>query len=249
MIIIKSQNEISRMRQANAIVAKVLKRMIEMAKPGAALIDLDKEAEAIARENGSRPAFLGYRGFPASICSSLNEVIVHGIPNGRKLQDGDILSVDFGVEFEGFFGDSAVTIPIGTISKEAEHLMRVTEECLYRAIDVMGPGARLSDIGHAVQSHAEAHGFSVIRDFVGHGIGRNLHEDPQVPNYGRPGRGKRLKPGMVLAIEPMIAQGTWEVEILSDGWTAVTKDRKLAAHYEHSIAITRDGVEILSARD
>jgi methionyl aminopeptidase len=249
MIIIKSANEIALMRQANAIVAEVLMRMEQLARPGVALSELDAEAEAIARKRGSRPAFLGYRGFPSSICASVNEVIVHGIPNGRRLQDGDILSVDFGVEYKGYFGDSALTIAVGEVPDEARQLMRVTEECLYRAIDVVKPGARLSDIGHAVQSHAESFGYGVIRDFVGHGIGRNLHEDPQIPNVGEPGRGRRLKSGMVIAIEPMIALGTYEVEILSDGWTAVTKDRRLSAHYEHSVAVTDDGVEILSVRN
>jgi len=192
------------------------------------------------------PAFKGYRGYPASLCTSINEEIVHGIPSSRVLRSGDIISLDFGVIYNGFYGDAAVTFPVGEISSRAEKLIATAQESLAKGVAKLKEGNRLSDISYAIQSHVESQGFSVIRSFVGHGIGFSLHEEPQIPNFGTPGRGPKLKPGMVLAIEPMIAIGNWEVEILADNWTAVTKDRSLSAHYEHTVALTRSGVEILS---
>jgi len=192
------------------------------------------------------PAFKGYRGYPASLCTSINEEIVHGIPSSRVLRSGDIISLDFGVVYNGFYGDAAVTFPVGEISSRAEKLIATAQESLAKGVAKLKEGNRLSDISYAIQSHVESQGFSVIRSFVGHGIGFSLHEEPQIPNFGTPGRGPKLKPGMVLAIEPMIAIGNWEVEILADNWTAVTKDRSLSAHYEHTVALTRSGVEILS---
>jgi len=192
------------------------------------------------------PAFKGYRGFPASICVSVNEQIVHGIPGKRRLKEGDIVSLDLGVKLDGFFGDAAITVPVGKIDPESQKLLRVTKEALYKGIEQAQLGRRLSDISHAIQSWVEKHGFSVVRDFVGHGIGKNLHEEPQIPNFGRPNFGPRLKEGMVLALEPMVNTGSHEVKILDDGWTAVTADGSRSAHFEHSIAVTKDGPLILS---
>ncbi len=247
MVILKSQREIEILRRANAIVAEVHERIKEIIAPGVSTADIDAKAEEVVRKRGAKAAFKGYRGFPASICVSVNEEVVHGIPSPRRiLEEGDIVGLDFGVLLDGYYGDAAVTVGVGKISAEAERLMRSTEEALYRAIDKARVGNRLSDISHAVQSHVEKDGFSVVRDFVGHGIGRSLHEDPQLPNYGPPGKGIRLKPGMVLAIEPMINAGGSEVVVKSDGWTAVTKDGSLSAHFEHSVAITENGPYILS---
>jgi methionyl aminopeptidase len=246
MIYIKSPQEIEIMRKANAIVAEVLKRLTQLAGPGTTTLELDRVSEEICRTRGAKPAFKGYRGYPFSLCASVNEQVVHGFPNKNALKEGDILSMDFGVLYEGFYGDSAVTVPIGSVAENAERLMDATRESLYEGIQMAVEGNRLSDISHAVQVCVEQQGFSVVRNFVGHGIGRELHEDPQVPNFGTPGKGVRLREGMVLAIEPMVNEGTYEVDILDDGWTAVTRDRKLSAHFEHSIAVTKNGPDILS---
>jgi methionyl aminopeptidase len=246
MIIYKTPQEIAVMRESNQIVAKVLSELKAMARPGVCTRDLDAHAEARARELGAVPAFKGYRGYPASLCTSVNEEIIHGIPSGRILREGDIVGLDFGVLFEGFYGDAAVTVAVGTIDPRAQRLIAVAEEAFYKGIEQMKKGNRISDISHAIQQHVESNGFSVIRSFVGHGIGHSPHEEPQVPNFGPPGRGPKIKEGLTLAIEPMIAAGDWEEEILEDGWTAVTKDRSLSAHYEHTVAMTARGVEILS---
>jgi methionyl aminopeptidase len=246
MIVLKSQEEIAIMRDANQIVAEVHEELKQRAAPGVTTRELDDLAERIAIKRKAKCAFKGYRGYPNCLCTSLNEVIVHGIPSDRALIEGDILSLDFGVIYKGFCGDAAVTIPIGQTSEKAENLMHTTEECLEKAIDLMYEGNRLADISAVIQQHAEKNGYSVVRDFVGHGIGRSLHEDPQVPNYGKPGTGIRLKRGMVLAVEPMVNEGDWGIRILKDGWTAVTKDGSLSAHFEHSVAITDNGPCVLS---
>jgi methionyl aminopeptidase len=212
--------------------------------------ELDELAEARIRRAGATPAFKGYHGYPATICASINEEVIHGIPSGRRvLNEGDVISIDVGASLDGYFGDSAVTLAVGKVSEEAATLLRVTEESLFKAIDRVRPGGRISDIGHAVQAHVEAYGFSVVREFVGHGIGQRMHEEPQVPNYGEPGRGPRLTEGMVLAIEPMVNAGKPAVKVLGDGWTAVTRDRSLSAHFEHTVAVTANGPWILTARE
>ena len=247
MIFLKSPWEIEKMRRSNAIVAEVLARLREAIKPGITTLELDRLAEHLCRRKGAKPAFKGYRGYPFSLCVSVNEEVVHGFPSKKRvLKEGDIVSLDFGVLYDGYYGDAAITVPVGEISERAKRLLRVTEEALYKGIEQAVIGKRLGDISSAIQRYVEAHGYSVVRQFVGHGIGRALHEDPQVPNFGKPGRGIKLKEGMVLAIEPMVNEGTYEVEILADGWTAVTKDRKLSAHFEHTVAITKNGPEILS---
>jgi methionyl aminopeptidase len=245
-IILKSPQEIEKMRRSNQIVAEILAEMKNSARPGVTTRELDELAEALLAKLKAHSAFKGYNGYPAALCTSVNEEVVHGIPSNRVLKEGDILSLDFGAIYDGFYGDAAITLPIGSISTEAEQLLRVTEEALYLAIDKARPENRLMDISAAIQRHVESHGFSVVRDFVGHGIGKHLHEKPQVPNFGIPGRGVRLKPGMTLAIEPMINAGGCEVMIREDGWTAVTKDRSLSAHFEHSVAVTENGPAILS---
>jgi len=245
-IILKSPQEIEKMRRSNQIVAEILAEMKTSARPGVTTRELDELAEALLAKLKAHSAFKGYNGYPAALCTSVNEEVVHGIPSNRVLKEGDILSLDFGAIYDGFYGDAAITLPIGSISTEAEQLLRVTEEALYLAIDQARPENRLMDISAAIQRHVESHGFSVVRDFVGHGIGKHLHEKPQVPNFGIPGRGVRLKPGMTLAIEPMINAGGCEVIIREDGWTAVTKDRSLSAHFEHSVAVTENGPAILS---
>jgi len=246
MIIYKTSQEIAIMKKSNQIVARVLHELKAMARPGMRTRELDAYAEARARELGAVPAFKGYRGYPSSLCTSLNEEIIHGIPSERILKDGDIIGLDFGVLFEGFYGDAAVTVPVGAIGPEALRLIAVSEAAFFRGIEQMRKGNRVSDISHAIQEYVESEGFSVIRSFVGHGIGHSPHEEPQVPNFGPPGRGPKVKEGLTLAIEPMIAAGDWEEEILEDGWTAVTKDRSLSAHFEHTVAMTPRGVEILS---
>ncbi len=246
MIIIKTAEEIEKMRVANQIVVAALLKLKEMVKPGITTAELDRVAEESIRGAGARPSFKGYKGYPASLCASINEVVVHGIPGNRKLQEGDVIGLDLGAEYQGYYGDAAITLPVGKISPEAARLLRVTREALYKGIAQMKEGNRLSDISHAVQTHAEAAGFSVVTDFVGHGIGTAPHEDPQVPNYGPAGQGPILKRGMVLAIEPMINAGKHPVQVLDDDWTVVTRDRKLSAHFEHSIAITEAGPDILS---
>ena len=249
MVVLKSPKEIEKIRESNQIVAKILSVLQSEVKPGIDTLYLDNLAEELARENNATPAFKGYRGFPYSLCASVNEAVVHGFPSKRKLKEGDILSMDFGVLFGGYFGDSALTVGVGKVSESASRLMNVTEQALYKGIDQAVANGRLSDISHAVQKHVENAGFSVVRIFVGHGIGSNLHEDPQIPNFGKPGMGIHLKPGMTLAVEPMVNQKSYDVEILEDGWTAVTKDSGLSAHFEHTIAITNNGPAILSARD
>jgi methionyl aminopeptidase len=246
MIILKSKAELEVMREAGRIVALTHQELAKAIKPGVTTKQLDELAETFIRSKGAIPSFKGYGGFPGSICTSVNEELVHGIPGKRTLQEGDIISIDIGAQFQGYHGDSAWTYPVGTISEEDQRLLRVTEESLYKGLEKALPGGRLSDISHAIQVHAEAAGFTLVREYVGHGIGQNLHEDPQVPNYGPPGRGPRLKPGMVLAIEPMVNAGERYVRTLEDNWTVVTVDRKKCAHFEHTIAITEDGYEILT---
>ncbi len=246
MIICKSPREIESLKKSNQIVALILEEIRRYIKPGITTIEIDRLAEKLIKKYHCAPAFKGYRGFPASICVSVNEQIVHGIPGKRRLKEGDIVSLDLGVKLDGFFGDAAITVPVGKIDPESQKLLRVTKEALYKGIERAQLGRRLSDISHAIQSWVEKHGFSVVRDFVGHGIGKNLHEEPQIPNFGRPNFGPRLKEGMVLALEPMVNIGSYEVKILDDGWTAVTADGSRSAHFEHSIAVTKDGPLILS---
>jgi methionyl aminopeptidase len=246
VIVCRSQSEIEKLRRVNQLVARILAELRQMVAPGVTTHDIDALAERRVREAGAQPAFKGYHGYPATVCASVNEQVVHGIPSSRALVEGDIVSIDMGAKLDGFFGDCAVTVPVGEVSKEALSLLRVTEEALFRGIEAVKPGARVSDIGAAVQKHVEAHGYSVVREFVGHGIGTSLHEDPQVANYGPGGSGPRLSEGMVLAIEPMVNAGEAAVKVLSDGWTAVTVDRSLSAHFEHSVVVTRGGTEILT---
>ncbi|TEU06132.1 MAG: type I methionyl aminopeptidase [Candidatus Aminicenantes bacterium] len=248
-MIIYCEEEISTIRKSNQIVAKILAELGRMIIPGVQTKELDEYAELRVKEMNAIPAFKGYRGYPASLCTSINEEIVHGIPSSRRLRDGDIISLDFGVLYEGYYGDAAVTYAVGEITPKAKKLIKAAEESFYKGMEQMKPGKRISDISFAIQSHVESQGFSVIRAFVGHGIGLSLHEEPQVPNFGPPGRGPKLKSGMVLAIEPMIAMGDWDVEILDDNWTAITRDKSLSAHYEHTVAITQKGPEILSLSD
>jgi methionyl aminopeptidase len=249
MIILKSPDEIAKMRRAGGIVAGTIDRVLEAVRPGVATAELDRVAEDHIGRANATPSFKGYRGFPASICASINHEVVHGIPGNRYLKAADILSLDFGAIWEGYHADSAVTVFVGEPpSAEAEKLVRVTEEALEAGITEIRPGKRLSDIGHAVQQVVEGAGFAVVREYVGHGIGRSLHEDPQIPNYGAPGRGLELKPGLVVAIEPMVNMGDWRTRVLNDGWTVVTADGSLSAHFEHTIAVTNDGHEILTAR-
>ena len=246
MVILKSPEEIAKTKASNVIVADILSELREMVRPGITTIELDRHSEKLALKNGAKPAFKGYRGYPFSLCTSINNEVVHGMPSNRVLKSGDIISLDFGIFHEGYYGDSAITIPVSEVSDVAARLIGTTEEALYNGIKETRAGNRLGDISAAVQEHVEAAGFSVVRDFVGHGIGKSLHEDPQIPNFGMRGKGIELKPGMVLAIEPMVNEGTYRVEVLDDGWTAVTADGKLSAHFEHSVAITEDGPIILS---
>ncbi len=246
MIILKSRPEIEKMRKSNAIVAAILEELGKKIRPGVKTIELDRLSEELALKKGARPAFKGYRGYPYSLCTSVNSEVVHGMPSERELKEGDIVSLDFGILNDGYYGDAAVTVPVGEITPGARKLLKITEEALYRGIAEVKAGNRIGDISSAIQNHVEAAGYSVVRDLVGHGIGKSLHEDPQVPNYGSGGRGIELKPGMVFAIEPMVNEGTYRVEILRDGWTVVTADGKLSAHFEHSVAITENGPVILS---
>ncbi len=246
MVIKKSDNEIEIMKNAGKIVAEAHEILRENIKPGITTLELDRMAEKHIKKNDAKPSFKGYRGFPASICASINEQVVHGIPGIKRLEEGDIISIDIGAEYKGYHGDAAKTYPVGKIDEKLERLIQVTEMSLYKGIEKAVIGNRLSDISNAVQTYVEDKGFSVVRSFVGHGIGSEMHEEPQVPNFGPPGRGLRLKKGIALAIEPMVNLGTWEVETLEDEWTVVTKDRKPSAHYEHSIAITDDGPIILT---
>lgn len=246
MVILKQPDEIDKARASSRIVAEVLSVLRERIKPGVTTRELDKIAESFTEKRGAKPAFKGYRGYPYSLCASVNEEVVHGMPSGRVLKEGDIVGLDFGVYYQGFYGDAAVTLPVGRVSEEAARLMRVTEQSLYAAIEQASSGNRLGDISAAVQETAESAGYSVVRDFVGHGIGRNMHEDPQIPNFGKKGRGIELQTGMILAIEPMVNAGRYRVKILPDGWTVITEDGSLSAHFEHSVAITDNGPEILS---
>ena len=247
MIICKSAGELEKMHRAGLIVWEVLTALRDMVEPGISTMELEKFATAKTAQHKARAAFKGYRGYPAVLCTSVNQEVVHGIPSEkRKLNEGDVVSVDYGVELDGYFGDAALTIPVGKISPEREELLRVTRESLDKAIEQMRPGNRLGDVSHAVQAWAEKHGFSVVREFVGHGIGTKMHEDLQMPNYGPPGKGPRLQEGMTIAIEPMINAGGPGVKVLGDQWTAVTTDGKPSAHFEHTVAVTSNGPWILT---
>ncbi len=247
MIILKSAQEIALIAKASRVVALTIAFLRERVKPGVTTADLDRLAEDFILREGARPAFKGYRGYPATLCTSVNEEVVHGIPSPKKrLKEGDIIGIDVGAIVEGYYGDAAVTLPVGRVSDEAIRLIEVTEAALAAGLAQVKVGNRLSDISHAVQMKAEGEGYSVVTDFVGHGIGRNLHEDPQVPNFGKPGEGPRLKEGLVLAIEPMVNVGNHEVEVLSDRWTVVTRDKSLSAHFEHTVALTSDGPKVLT---
>jgi methionyl aminopeptidase len=251
VIILKSPEEVERMRRAGRVVARTIERLLEEVRPGITTSHLDRVAEATIRELGATPSFKGYRGFPASICTSLNDEVVHGIPGRRLLREGDLLKLDVGAIWDGYHADSAVSVFVGgrAPSDVAEKLLRVTEESLEAGIAALRPGARLSDVGHAVQQVVEGAGFSCVREYTGHGIGRSLHEDPQVPNYGPPGRGPVVRPGLVVAIEPMVNVGGWRTRVLADRWTVVTADGSLSAHFEHTVAVTEEGPEVLTARD
>ena len=249
MVILKSSWEIDLIRKSGRIVAEALARLTKLVEPGITTLDLDRLAEEYILKRGAKPAFKGYRGYPYSLCASVNEQVVHALPSERKLKEGDIVSLDLGSIVDGYYGDAAVTVPVGQVSDEANRLIDVTQESLRRAIDAVHPGGRLSDISHAVQAAVEAEGFSVVRLFVGHGIGRSLHEEPQIPNFGPPGHGPVLKTGMVLAIEPMVNAGSPDVMILEDRWTAVTCDGFLSAHFEHTVALTENGTEVLTSLD
>ena len=246
MIVLKSDDEIKRMAESCRIVAEALEGMKDNIAPGIATKDLDEFAESFILSKGARPAFKGYRGYPATVCTSINEQVVHGIPSSTKLKSGDIISLDIGVCYKGFYGDAALTLPVGSVENQAGELLSVTKKALETGLEKSVAGNRLSDVSFAIQEYVESEGFSVVRNFVGHGIGRELHEEPQIPNFGKPGEGPRLLPGMTLAIEPMVNAGNWEVVILNDGWTAVTKDKSLSAHFEHTVAITKNGLEILT---
>jgi len=246
MIILKSPEEIEKITQSCLVVAKALDCLKDMVTPGVTTMELEHFADEYIRSNNAMPAFKGYRGYPASICTSINNEVIHGIPSDRLLEEGDLIGIDLGVYKDGFFGDAACTVAVGKITPDAEKLLRVTEESLYIGIEHAQKNNRVSDISCAIQKHIESHGFSVVRAFVGHGIGRDLHEDPQVPNFGLPGRGPRLKSGITLAIEPMVNAGRHEVVVLDDGWTAVTMDGTLSAHFEHTILVTEDKPRILT---
>jgi len=248
VIELKSAREIGLMRRAGHILSEVVDRLRTNVKSGVSTLEIDDDVERFIRSRGARPAFKGYRGFPATVCVSINEEVVHGIPSAqRRVKEGDIVGLDLGCIVEGYYADCAVTVPVGEVPPRVQQLLDVTRESLQAGIAECRPGRRLSDVSHAIQTHVEGHGFSVVRAFVGHGIGRALHEEPQVPNFGDPGRGPQLRPGMVLALEPMVTMGSWEVRILDDGWTAVTRDGSLAAHFEHTIAVTETGPEVLTS--
>jgi methionyl aminopeptidase len=249
VIELKSSREIGLMRHGGHILADVMDRLRESVKPGMSTLEIDEDVETFIKTRGAKPAFKGYRGFPATVCISINEEVVHGIPSAhRRVKEGDIVGLDLGCIVDGYYADCAFTLAIGDVPPKVQQLLDVTRESLDQAIQECRPGRRLSDVSHAVQVHVERHGFAVVRAFVGHGIGRALHEDPQVPNFGDPGRGPQLRPGMVLAIEPMVTMGSWEVKVLDDGWTAVTRDGSLAAHFEHTIAVTDAEPEVLTSR-
>lgn len=247
MIILKSQQELNDIRISSQIVVEVLNQLRKFVVPGITTEELDEMAEDFIKKKGAEPAFKGYKGYSHSICTSINEEVVHGIPGKRKLQAGEIISVDLGVKYQGYYGDAALTLPVGKINKQLTELLKIAKEALYKGIEEAKVGRRLLDISYAIQSYVEKNGFSVVRDFVGHGIGKELHEDPQVPNFGEPHQGPRLKSGMVLAIEPMVNLGDWKVEVLPDNWTVVTYDGEPSAHFEHIVAITNATPEILTA--
>jgi methionyl aminopeptidase len=246
MIIGKSRREIEKMRAAGQLVGRVLQELRRMTEPGLTTLELDRAAEKMIRDAGAQPTFKGYQGFPFSICASVNEQVVHGFPSAYKLKEGDIFSIDCGATLEGFVGDTATTVPVGKISEELQQLIRVTEESLELAIEQCFEGKHLGDIGWAVQNHAESNGYTVVREYVGHGIGRRMHEDPQIPNYGTPGKGVKIRNGYVFAVEPMVNIGSHRTKVLADGWTVVTLDGKPSAHVEHTIAITEDGPQVLT---
>ena len=246
MIILKSKREIEKMRRAGRLVAETHAFLKKHIRPGITTKELDTLAEEFIVKNGAIPAFKGYHGFPGSICASVNEEVVHGIPGLKKLNDGDIISIDIGTIIDGYYGDGAKTYAVGNVSDEGKKLIEVTKQSFYEGIKFAKPGYRLSDISHAIQTYVEGQGFSIVKDFVGHGIGQSMHEDPQIPNFGPPNKGPRLKPGMVLAIEPMVNAGTFQVKVLEDNWTVVTLDGKLSAHYEHTIVITDDEPELIT---
>jgi methionyl aminopeptidase len=247
VIVVKTAAEVEAMRLPGRAVGRFFEELAPRVTPGATTWDLEEAAVEYLARIGLAGAFKGYRGYPANLCTSVNEEVVHGIPSKRRvLREGDVVSVDFGVVANGFYGDAARTFPVGRIDDAAARLLRATEESLAKAVEACLPGNRLGDVGHAVQRHVEERGFSVVRDFVGHGIGREMHEDPQVPNFGRPGTGPRLVAGMVLAIEPMVNEGRYQVEVLGDGWTVVTRDRKRSAHFEHTVAVTEGGPSVLT---
>ena len=247
MIVLKSPREITLMREAGQILVAAMRMCRDLVKPGVSTLEIDREVEALIRERRAKPAFKGYRGFPATICASINEEVVHGIPAAtRRLEEGDIVGLDLGAIVDGYYADAAMTLPVGEVSERARRLIEVTREALDLAIAQARPGRRLGDVSAAVQRHAERAGFGVVRSFVGHGIGRELHEDPQVPNFGEPGKGPLLRPGMVLAIEPMVTMGHWEVRVLKDRWTAVTEDGSLAAHFEDTVAVTEAEPDVLT---
>lgn len=246
MIVRKSKDEIATMRHAGRIVAETLRLIESEIRPGVETIELDQIAENFIRKSGAKPAFKGYKGFPASICASPNEVVVHGIPSQRRLKEGDIISIDVGAEYNGYYGDAAATFPVGKISEQAQRLIDITKLALYKGIEQCVEGNYLYDISHAIQATAEAAGYSVVKEFVGHGIGREMHEDPQIPNFGLSGRGPKIKAGMVFAIEPMVNIGGFKVNILPDHWTVVTADRSLSAHFEHTVAVTKEGPDVLT---
>jgi len=249
VILLKSPRELALMRKAGYVLAEVTERLTAWVGPGLSTQEIDEEVEDFIRARGAAPAFKGYRGFPATICVSINDEVVHGIPSPRRrLKEGDIVGLDLGCIVEGYYADCALTLAVGEVAPRVRELLDVTRDSLARAVAACWPGRRLSDVSHAVQQHVEAHGFAVVRQFVGHGIGRDLHEDPQVPNFGEPGRGPQLKPGMVLAIEPMVTMGSWEVRVLEDRWTAVTVDGSLAAHFEHTVAETAAGPEMVTRK-
>jgi len=247
MVIRKSRSEIEKMRRAGLIVAETLSDLRRMVEPGITTRDLEAYAERRIRAAGAYPTFKGYRGYPASICASVNEEVVHGIPSSRKLREGDIIKIDCGATLEGYVGDAAISVGVGRVSPEIESLMEVTLESLFRAVEKMAPGNRLYDVSYAVQEYVEARGYTVVRDFCGHGIGQRMHEEPQVPNYGRPGTGPKLKEGWVLAVEPMVNLGNYDVQIEADGWTVTTIDRLPSSHFEHTIAVTEDGPLVLTS--
>lgn len=246
MIILKSPREIDRMRTPCRMVCEILSLLREHIKPGISTLELDAIATAESKKRKAKPAFKGYHNYPNALCCSPNEKVVHGFPTALPLKAGDIISLDFGILYDDFYGDAAITVAVGDVSAEATKLLNVTERSLYKGIEQAVPGGRLFDISHSIQCYVEEHGFSVVRDFVGHGIGKSLHEDPQVPNYGTPAKGVKLKAGMVLAIEPMVNQGSYEVRVLDDNWTVVTRDGGLSAHFEHTVAITDKGPDILT---